>query len=407
MDLRMVGHELGTRAILVGRVSQRGDNLSISTELVDVRDNRQIWGEQYNQKFADILSVQKEISQQISEKLQLRLTREEKKRLTNHNTDNTAAFHTYLRGRYFWNKRTPEEIQKSIEYFERAIAEDPSYALAYAGLADAYAVLGAVEYGGLAPRDATLKAKAAALKALEIDATLAEARTALANIKFTYEWDWPGAEREFKGVIELNPSYAMAHHWYAHYLAAMGWFDEALAEEKRAQELDPLSLVINTHVGMVFYYSRRYDQAIEQCQKTLELDPHFVQARLALGVAYEKKARLEEAMTEFQKASVLSGGNPTTLAMLAHAHALSGKKNEAIKILDELQALRDKQFVSPVHLAIVYLGLGEKDRVFEWLERAYEERSNYLVYLKVEPIADNLRSDPRFIALLKKVGLCP
>jgi serine/threonine-protein kinase len=400
-----VGEEVNVRAVLTGKVFRQGEILMIQTDLVDAADGKQIWGQRYDRKIDDLLMVQDEIARQISAKLQIRLTGVEQVQSAKIYTENTRAYQHYLRGRYHWNKRTAEEINKGIVHFEHAIAEDPSYALAYSGLSDCYSVLGSIEYGGFQSKETILKAKSTALKALEIDQNLAEAHTSLANIKFSYEWDWAGTEEEFRRAIELNPNYANAHHWFAHYLAAMGKLDESLSEQKRALELDPLSLIINTQLGMVFYYRQQYDKAIEQHRKTLELDPYFVQAHLALGLAYERKVMYEDAVGEFKKVFTLSGGAPISVAMLAYMQAQSGKRDEALKILDELKVLGIQNSVQSFYIALIYLGLGENDLLYEWLERAYNERSDYLVFLKVEPLIRNQSSDPRFIALLKKMEL--
>ena len=302
VDPIKVGRELGVRAVLTGRVVEREGSLIIQADLLDVKDGSQLWGEQYHRKFSDVLAVQEEIAKQISERLRLKLTGEEQKRLTRHHTENAEAYQLYLKGRYYWNKRTAESLNKGVEYFQQAIDKDPNYALAYAGLTDSYSLLGS-STGGLSPKETFSKAKAAAVKALEIDDTLAEAHAALALVHLRYDWDWSATEREIKRAIALNPNYATTYHWYADYLVVMGRLDEAIAQIKRAQELDPLSLIINTVVGLRLYHARQYDQAIEQCQKTLEMDPNFAQAHFALGEAYEQKAKYEEAIAALQKAT--------------------------------------------------------------------------------------------------------
>ncbi len=404
-DIATIGHELKVGTILEGSVRRADDKLRITAQLIDVRRQEPIWTEDYDRELQEIFAIQNDIAQRVAAALQAELPRGDKRRIEKKPTENFEAYTSYLKGRFFWNKRTVEGLKKGIAYFEQAIAQDSAYALAYAGLADSYALLGTVEYGGLAAKEAIPKAKAAAEKALALDDQCAEACASLANIRYTYEWDWPAAEQEFKRALVLNPNYTMARHWYAHYLAARGRLDEAVAEIKLAQELDPLSLIINTTVGMVFYFARRPDQAIEQLRKTLEIDPNFVATQLQLGVFFVQQQRFAEAIAEFQKAINLAGENPISLALLGHAYAASGKRSEAFAILAKLQQPAFRPFVSPSHLALVYLGLGDKDRVFEWLEKAYEERVNYLTYLKVEPLFDNLRSDPRFAALLKKMRL--
>ncbi len=318
-------------------------------------------------------------------------------------TDNLDAYTSYLKGRYFWNRRTYEGLEKAIDSFEDAVRREPTYALAYAGLADSYAMLALFEF--LPPKEAYPKAKRAAQKALAIDDALGEVHASLGLVKYQFDWDWPGAEAEFIRAIELNPSYAPAHQFFADYLKAMGRFDEALAEMDRAHELDPLSLSINTGVGHVLYLSREYDKAIEQYRRTIELDPNFLQARLWFGRPYLQKGMFEEAIAEVQQAVTLSGGSVISLAMLGHARAAAGEKKEALKILAELKARSEKQYVPAYWIAVVYNGLGDDEQVFAWLERAYRERSSWLVWMKSEPRFDRVRSDPRFVLLLKRMKL--
>jgi TolB-like protein/DNA-binding winged helix-turn-helix (wHTH) protein/Flp pilus assembly protein TadD len=407
VDPQQVGHGLDVRAAVTGRVRQRGDTLIIAAELIDVEKGVQLWGGHYRRKLADIFATQEEISQEISEKLRLRLTGEEQNRLTKRHTEDPAAYQAYLKGRYFWNKRTGVGLKKGIEYFNQAIEKDPGYALAYAGLADCYDLLNF--YIDLPPSEALPRAKAAAIRALEMDDTLAEAHTSLAYARFLYYWDWPGAESEFKRAIELNPNYPTAHQWYAYYLAGMGRCEEATAVNLRAQELDPLSLMINTGVGVVFYYARQYDRAIEPLRKTLELNSNFPHAHRALGDTYREKGMFGEAIAELQKAvTLLSGGNREYLGRLGNTYAVSGQRGEALRVLGQLRELSQVGYVSPVSFALVYIGLGEKDQAFAWLEKAYEERSTLLTQrIKVDPIYDSLRSDPRFQDLLRHMKLAP
>ena len=404
LNLQKVGRELNVRALLTGRVSQRGDSLNIQTELVDVAKESELWGEQYNRKLVDILSVQEDISREISDKLRLRLSGEEKARLAKRPTENTEAYQLYLRGRYHWNKRTEEELKKGIEHFKQAIEKDPGYPLAYAGLADSYYILG--YYNWLPPKEAYPKAKAAALKALELDDSLAEGHAALASVKRDFDWDWVGAEKEFRRAFELNPSYASAHRWCANLFNALGRREEALAEMKKAQELDPLSLITNADLGRTFYFARQYDQSLEQFRKTLDMDPNFAVAHLWLGQVYEQKGMYEEAISEFQKGMSLSGGS-IYLARLGHAYAMGGRRGEAQIVLNRLKDQSKQEYVSPYDIGVIYAGLGENKQTFAWLERAYEERSLWLSYLKADPIWDPLRSDPRFQDLLRRVGLPP
>lgn len=402
VDPQKVGRELNVRAVLTGRVLQRGEMLTISMELMDVRDGSQLWGKQYNRKLADTLAVQEDIAREVTDKLRLRLASVEEKRLTAHVTENVEAYQLYLKGRYHWNKRTPDGIQKAIESFQQAIEKDPGYALAYAGLADCYHV----PANPLPPRKKMPLAKAASMKALQLDDTLVEAHTSLARVLFVYEWDWPAAEKEFKRAIELNSRYAPAHQWYGGYLTATGRFREADAEKKRALELEPLSLVINFEVGLASYFSRNYNQAIDQFQKTLELDSNFPPPHTFLAAAYEQKGMLKEATTAFQKAITITQGPARTQATagLGYVYAVSGRKAEARKILAELQSLSEHRYVPATDTALIYAGLGDKDKAFAWLDKAYEEHSFSLSNLKVEPRFDPLRSDPRFADLLRSIG---
>jgi TolB-like protein/DNA-binding winged helix-turn-helix (wHTH) protein/Tfp pilus assembly protein PilF len=402
VDPQKVGRELNVRAVLTGKVLQRGEMLTISMELMDVRDGSQLWGKQYNRKLADTLAVQEDIAREVTDKLRLRLASVEEKRLTAHVTENVEAYQLYLKGRYHWNKRTPDGIQKAIESFQQAIEKDPGYALAYAGLADCYHV----PANPLPPRKKMPLAKAASMKALQLDDTLVEAHTSLARVLFVYEWDWPAAEKEFKRAIELNSRYAPAHQWYGGYLTATGRFREADAEKKRALELEPLSLVINFEVGLASYFSRNYNQAIDQFQKTLELDSNFPPPHTFLAAAYEQKGMLKEATTAFQKAITITQGPARTQATagLGYVYAVSGRKAEARKILAELQSLSEHRYVPATDTALIYAGLGDKDKAFAWLDKAYEEHSFSLSNLKVEPRFDPLRSDPRFADLLRSIG---
>ena len=398
-----VANELGVRAVLTGRLMQRGDRLTIGVELIDARDNKQLWGEQYERPLSDLLSVQHEVAKEITSNLRLKLSGAEQERVTKHYTENPEAYQLYLKGRFYWNKRTGEAIQKAIDYFSQAIEKDPAYALAYAGLADSYVV----SANPLPPREAMPKAKAAAMRALELDETLAEAHTSLARVLAIYDWDWPGAEKEFKRAIELNPRYAIAHQWYGDYFEVTGRHNESIAEERRAVELDPLSLTISFELGTAFYYARNYDQAIEQFQKTLELDPNFPAVYAFLPAAYEQKGMYDEAIAGFQKGITPRGrsGWPMTVPGLGHVYAVSGKKGDARTVLNELKQLSGQEYVPAYGIALIYAGLGEKDQAFAWLEKAYEEHSFKMAWLKVEPRWDSLRSDPRFADLVHRLGL--
>jgi serine/threonine-protein kinase len=392
-----VGQELGVRAVITGRVVQRGDNLSINIELVDARDNSHIWGQPYNRKFADALLVQEEISKDLSEKMRLQMSGEDRRKL--------EAYQLYLKGRYYWSKRTADGLEQGADYFRQAIDKDPSYALAHAGLADCYNML--VIYSKLSPTEGFPKARDAAVKALEIDDSLAEAHTSLAFMKFRFEWQWGEADREFNRAIELNPNYAPAHQWYSNFLAARGDFDEAIAAAKRTQELDPISLITKSHQGWILYFARQYDQALERCKKAIELDPNFFAARRYAGLAYQQKRMHDEAIAEYQKAVSLSGGAALMKAELASVYGTAGKRAEAEQILNELRALARQRHVSAYLFALIHAGLGETDQAFEALERAFEERAEFLVYLKVDPRMQGLSSDPRFNEMVSRIGLTP
>ena len=403
VDAEKIGNELGVDAVMSGRLIQRGDDLTISVDLIDVRNKKTIWGEQFQRKMSDLLATQRDIAATIADKLQLRLSGNDSKGISKQYTTNNEAYQLYLKGRFYWNKRNAEALKKSIEYFNQAIAKDPNFALAYAGLSDVYGQLPVYSAGS--PRDNVPKAMAAAKKALEIDESIAEAHTALGFQLFYYEWNVPGSNKEFQRAFELNPNYATAHQWYGIWnLASTGRFDEAIAELKRAQELDRLSLIINTNLGESYIYARQYDKAIEQLRKTLELDQSFYRAHWTLGVAYELKASFPEAIAEYQKARALDD-DPRALAMLGHAYAISSKRDEALKALDQLKELAKRRYVSPINFVFIYIGLGEKDEAFQWLETCYQERDPQMTRLKVNPLFDPLRSDPRFTELMRRVGL--
>jgi TolB-like protein/Tfp pilus assembly protein PilF len=394
VDPLKVGGELKVRAVLTGRVLLRGDTLSIQADLLDVGSGTQLWGQRFNQKLTNIFAVQAEIAQQISNGLSLKLPGAEQQRLAKRYTENIEAYQLYHKGRRLAFKFSKEGMEKAPGYFQQAIQLDPNYALAYAGLAEYYIIY-------YDPSTAAA-AKQAARKALALDETLTEAHYALALVSEVYEWDWAQAEREYQRAIALSPGSASAHDWYGWYLAKLGRVDEALAELKLAQQLDPLSVHINTNLGRAFYFGRRYDQAIEQFQKAIDLDPNFWMARGYLGLAYEQQARYEEAIAEFQKTFNLFPD--VGLAYVGHGLAVSGKRSEARKVLDECQ--RSKS-APPWALATLYTGLGEKDQAFAWLDKAAEERFVILASIKADPVFDSLRSDPRYAALLRRMGLQP
>jgi eukaryotic-like serine/threonine-protein kinase len=403
VDPQEVGRELSVQAVLTGRVLQRENRLIIKVELVHTTDGSQLWGEQYNRQLADIFAVEEEIAHEIAEKLKLKLSSREQRRMAKRYPENTEAYQLYLKGRYYWNKWTAEGTKRAIDYFQQAIAVDPGYALAYAGLADCYSSMTAQGIG-LSPAEAFQRAQAAAVKALTLDDTLAEAHTSLGLIKLNHDWDWSGAEREFKRAIELNPNYPTPYHWYSHYLIVMDRIEESLIMSKRGLELDPLDLEMNAHLAWHHYMARQFDQTIEQCLQTIAMDPNFHETQWFLGWAYAQTGEYAKAVDAFQKAIALSGGSPEMKAELGYAYAVSGKNDEARKILDELKELSEREYVSPFCLALIYAGLGEKDQALEWLEKAYQKRVAFLIYLGRQPQFDVLRSDPRFADLLRRLG---
>jgi TolB-like protein/Flp pilus assembly protein TadD len=408
IDAQAVGRELKVQAVLMGRVEQRGANLLISAELVDVRSNRQIWGDQFNRKASDIQAVQEQIAKDIAGTLRLPVTSEENKRLTKRYTENAEAYELYLRGRYHWNKRTGEDIQKGIEYFRQAIEKDPAYAQAYAGLADSYVIL--FQYAALPSRETFPKGKAAALKALEIDDTLAQAHASLGFANECFDWDFAAAEKEYRRAIELDPKYATARHWYSLYLAHQGRFDEAIREAERALELDPLALILNNLLPRVLCLARQYDRSIDAAHKTLELDQGFYIVRINLGIALEQKERFAEAIAEFEEAARLSRRTIQAIAGLGHGYAVSGRRAEAFRLIDELKRSSERGYDPLASIALVYAGLGENDEAIKWLEKAFDAHSGFLIEpasVKMDARWDALRSDPRFQNLLRRIGFSP
>jgi len=396
-DPLIVAKELGVSAILTGRILQRGDNMTVSTELIDARDNKQIWGEQYQRKASDLLSVQRDIAQEISRNLRLKLSNAENGQIAKHYTENPEAYDLYLKGRFYWNKRNREGVMKSAEYFNQAIERDPKYALAYAGLADSYFTMG--WYRSKSPAESYPQAKAAANKALELDSNLAEPHSTLAMIKAFYEWDWAGAENEFKLTLDLNPRYPTAHQRYSLFLPVVGRLDEAVAEARKAQELDPLSLIINENVGDILALARRYDEAEEQLRKTIELDPSFEVAHQTLSRVYAEKGMYEKALEEgfFD--------DQEELARLKKIYAQSG--NEGV-LREDLAFLLDRAKKGDPRsfgTASVYAQLNDRDKAFEWLNKAIEERAINFTYFIADARFDNIRSDPRYDSLLARVGL--
>jgi len=405
IDPQAIGRELNVRAVLTGRMMHSSGSLRIGTELVDVATGSQLWGAQYDRKSGDIFVVQDEISNEISGKLRLQLTRAEKKRLTRHHTEDAEAYRFYLKGRHHWNRWTEEGFYKAIEYFQQAVEKDPSYALAYTGLADSYVLLGWNSY--LPPYEAFPKGKEAAMTALRLDPDLAEAHTSLAALLWLHDWQWKEAETEFKRSLELSPTYPTANHWYAEFVMTMGRHKEAIARMKKGQEFDPLSLIINVAVGWALYHGRSYDEAVAQLLRTVELDPNYPVTYWILGLLLRITSRHDMAIAEGEKAVTRSGGSPLMRAALAHSLGTAGRTTEAGEMLDDLTGLATKKYVAPYFFAGIYIGMGENERAIECLEKCYEEHSHWLIYLHLDPSMDALREHPRFQNLLQRVGLPP
>jgi serine/threonine protein kinase/Tfp pilus assembly protein PilF len=403
IDPQAVGRELNVRAVLTGRIMQSGGSLRIGTELVDVATGTQLWGAQYNRKPGEIFAIQDEISNEISGNLRLKLTRADKKRLTKRQTEDAEAYRLYLKGRHHWNQWTEDGFYKAIEHFQQAVDKDPAYALAYTGIADSYVLLGWNSY--LPPKDAFPRGKMAALAALRLDPDLAEARTPLAAVSWLYDWQWSEAQAEFKRSLKLNPVHPTANHWFAEFLMTMGRHQEVIAAMKKSQDLDPLSLIISVAIGWAFYMARRYDEAIEQLRRTVELDPNYPVTYWILGLLLRKIGQYEAAIAEGEKGVQLSGGSTLMKAALAQSLATAGQREKSLHILDELTKLSRHKYVAPYFFAGVHTGLGEADRAMEYLEKSFEEHSHWLIYLHLDPGMDGLRSDPRFLELLQRVGL--
>ena len=401
-DALTIGRELGVKSVLTGKIVQSGNQLQIQTELVDLATGSQLWGQQYARQINDVIPLQKEISLRISENLRLKLSGADEQKLSKRYTADPEAYTLYLKGRYFWNKRSEEGMRKAISHFQQAIDRDPTYALAYAGLADAYNL--GDDWGSTPPSESFPRAKAAALKALELDDTLAEAHTSLAFVKANYDWDFPGAEKEFQRAIALNPNYATAHQWYAMYLAPMQRFAEAEQEIKTAQDLDPLSLIISLGVGEIFEWQRNYDAAFRQFEKTLELDPTFIGTRGHLINIYEHTGLYREAVEQAKKLAVLRGQNDeaSEIEQVFLKNGYPGLNQFNLRRDVEMQA--QGKYVRAVEIAESYLRIGNKPQALRWLQTAYKERESSLVFLPIDAGFDPLRSDPQFQQLLKKIG---
>ncbi len=403
VDPQEAGRALKVRAVLTGRIVERGGHLSIQTELVDVDKESQLWGERYSRRIEDVASLEEEIATVITSRLRLRLTGADVQRLARQPTQNSEAYQEYLKGRYFWNRRTSANLQRAISHFENATRLDPSFALAYAGLADCYALLSV--YGAASPRDSHPKAEAAAKKALALDDSLGEAYAALAMVKEYFYWDWPGAEAAYKKSIEINPAYATGRQWYGEFLGKQGRFEEAFTQVRRALELDPLSMIIQCILAQAHTFAGHSDEAIRILQAAISMDPSFALAYYMRAWAWSVQGKYGEAIADYLTSIKLGGPSSDIASRLGYAYARAGKTGEARALLNDLQEKRKSEYVSAISFAIINSGLGEKDRSFEWLEKAFEERADFLTWLKIDPVFDPLRKDPRFDKLLKRIRL--
>lgn len=403
VDPIQVGSALEVNTLLDGRVQRVNDRIRVTVQLISATDGTPLWADKFDEKYTDVFSLEDRISEKVAAALLPTLTGDQKQRLSLHYTEDTDAYQSYIKGRYFWNKRTADGITKAISYFEDAIIRDPNYALAYAGLADSYTTLGILDDSS--SQEMMPKARSSALKAIELDDRLAEAHASLGYVKHRFEWDWVQAEKEFRHSIELNPDYATAHQWYGWYLITVGSYDGAEKEFERARQIEPLSLYTNVTVGAAFFYSKQYDKAAAQLKRVVEMDPSFSIAHGWLARTYEQTGRFDEAISEAQKGIKIGGGTAAQQAALGYAYSVSGKQAEARRVLAELQHPSKDRYISPYSLANIYAGLGQKDRAFEWLEKALKDRDNSMVFLAVDQRLESLHSDPRFAELVKKVGI--
>ena len=400
-----IARDLNVDAVVEGTVLRSGDRVRITAELVQVATDRHLWAETYQSQVGDILTLQSQVASAIVNEIRINLTPEEQQQLASARPVSTEGYEDYLKGRFYWNKRSEEGLNKAIEYFQLATQKDPHSALAFAGLADCYSIIGSAIVGTVPSRDVAAKARSAALQALTLDSSLAEAHTSLATVRFNYDWDWAGAANGFRRSIELNPSYATAYQRYSLYLTALGRTQESLTQMNRARDLDPLSISMNFSLGWRLYMGRKYDQAIEQLRNTLDMDPNFTLPRMILGETYAQKREYPQAIAELQKAVEISHDSPPMLGALGNAYGLAGMKPEAEKVLAQLTEQSKKQYVSPFYIAIIYAGLHDNSQALDWLEKAYSDRSNAIIFLKVDPALDGLRSEPRFQDLLRRLAL--
>ena len=401
--LPQIARELDVDAVVEGSVLRSGNQVRITAQLIDGSTDKHLWSQSYEGELRDTLALQNKVASAIADQIRINLTPREQAALKNVKVVNPEAYESYLKGRYFWNKRTADGLKAALAYFKQAIEEDPEYAQAYSGLADTYALLGDWQYAVMTPKEAFPKAKAAAIKAVELDNTLGEAHNSLAFVLDGFDWDFNSAGKEFRRAIELNPGYATAHHWYAWHLSLLGRFDEAIAEMKKAESLDPLSLIINADLAELLGLAHSYDESIRQSRKTIEMDPNFALAHNQLAQVYLQEHMYDEAVAELKKAVELSGSSPTCIANLARAYAASGKRSEAVKLLDDLKKRSSTGYSYASEIAMIYASLGDTDQAMNWLEKCYEERFNPGVLLR--PGFDSLRSDLRFQSLVHRIGL--
>lgn len=402
-----IGKELNAGVVLEGSVRRSAGQVRITAQLIDANTDEALWSESYDKEFTQIFAIQSDVARRIAKSLETTLSSDEKQRLERKPTNNLEAYELYLKGRYYWNQRLPEKLNKGIDLFKQAIEKDPDYALAYAGLADSYTILG--NFNLLPPKQTYPEAKVAAEKALAIDNNLAEAHASLGFAIMNYDWDWAAAERELRQAIAINPNYAAARSWYALLLTVTGRFEDATIIRAEALALDPLSPVISTDIGLTLYYARKYDEAIEQFKKTLEIDPAFALAYVPLGAAYEQKRMYKEAITAYQTftmgLSLARLRHPIPIAALGHVFAVSGRTDEALDMLGLVEEMSDSQYVAPYWKGVLSIGLGREDQALMWLEKAYEGRDGSMIFLKVDPVFSGIRSNPRFTSLLRKLRL--
>ena len=403
-DPLTAGRDLGVDALLDGYYQRHGDQIRVSVQIIRVRDGVTLWAAKFDESFTNFFAIQDSVSEHVVRELELELSGSERRHLRKNYTDNPDAFRAYIKGRYFWSRRTPDGLRKGLEYAQQAAALDPTYAAAYVGMADTYNLLGA-QHSVIRPGEAFPKARAAAEKALEIDPTMAEAYASLGFVAYCFDWDWDAAESHFRKAIELKPNYPTAHHWYGEFLSTAGRFEESVASLRRALALDPLSLAVSTDLGATFYYARDYERSEEELRKALEVDSGFVRAHLILGAVREQKGDHAEAVASLRRASELSQRDPVILSSLAHAVAVSGSALEARVLLEELRQLERRRYVPPYGMALIHAGLGERQRAYRWLEKAFELRDMNLLWLGVNPRFDALRADAEFKELLRRVGI--